>query len=99
VPTPDPTPAPTPTPPVAITYPTGVFINEILPNPAGADETEEWLELKNSNNFDVDLSGWQIQDKAGSIKTYTILKWNFYSLCDKCFAKFDKVKMQGRLAE
>lgn len=39
------------------TYPSGVFINEILPNPAGADETNEWIELYNSNNFVVDLSG------------------------------------------
>ena len=54
------------------TYPTGIFINEIMPNPEGADETEEWIELYNSNNFDVDLSGWQIQDRAGTITTYTI---------------------------
>jgi len=24
-------------------YPTGVYINEILPNPKGADETDEWV--------------------------------------------------------
>lgn len=27
----------------AVLYPNGVFINEILPNPEGADETEEWI--------------------------------------------------------
>jgi len=53
-------------------YPGGVFINEILPNPEGADETDEWIELYNSNSFDVDLSGWQIQDTEGTITTYTI---------------------------
>ena len=63
------TPALTPT---AASYPSGVFINEILPNPEGADETDEWIELYNSNNFDVDLSGWQLQDTAGTITTYTI---------------------------
>jgi len=33
---------------------------------------EEWMELYNSNEIDVDLSGWQIQDKAGTITTFTI---------------------------
>ena len=27
----------------AITYPSGIFINEILPNPEGPDGTEEWI--------------------------------------------------------
>ena len=62
------TPSPTP----IITYPTGVFINEIMPNPSGADETNEWVELYNSNNFDVALSGWQLQDQQGTITTYII---------------------------
>lgn len=65
---PEPTPAPAP----EINYSGGVFINEILPNPQGADETDEWIELYNSNSFDVDLSGWQLQDRAGTITTYTI---------------------------
>jgi hypothetical protein len=55
-----------------IIYPTGVIINELLPNPTGADETDEWIELYNINSFNVDLSGWQIQDTAGTIVTYTI---------------------------
>jgi len=73
-PTPSPTPTTTPSPTPAITYPNGVFIDEILPNPAGADETMEWIEIYNSNNFDVDLSGWQIQDQQGTITTYAIPK-------------------------
>ncbi|MEK7562407.1 MAG: lamin tail domain-containing protein [Patescibacteria group bacterium] len=56
------------------TYPNGIFINEILPNPKGADETDEWIELSNFNDFDVDLSNWQIQDIAGTITTFTIPK-------------------------
>ena len=43
-----------------------------MPNPQGADETDEWIELYNSNNFEVDLSGWQIKDVTGTITTYTI---------------------------
>jgi hypothetical protein len=53
-------------------YPTGISINEILPSPKGADETDEWIELYNSNNFEVDLSGWKIQDTNGTPKTFTI---------------------------
>jgi hypothetical protein len=38
-----PSPATSPTATPVIIYPTGVFINEILPNPKGADETDEWI--------------------------------------------------------
>jgi len=55
-----------------ISYPADVFINEIMPNPKGSDETEEWIELYNSNNFGVDLSGWQIQDTNGTSGNFTI---------------------------
>jgi len=56
------------------TYPNGIFINEILPSPEGSDETSEWIELYNSNNFDVDLSGWKIKDTNGTPTTYTFLE-------------------------
>ena len=55
-----------------VSYPSGVFINEILPNPKGSDGTDEWIEMYNSNNSDVDLSGWKIQDTKGTITNYTI---------------------------
>lgn len=71
-PTPTPTPTPTLPPTLAVVYPSGIFINEIMPNPEGPDETDEWLELYNSNNFEVDLSGWQIKDSAGNINTFII---------------------------
>lgn len=53
-----------------ITYPTGVVLNEILPNPEGPDEINEWIELYNSNNFEVDLSGWKIEDIEGAKTIY-----------------------------
>lgn len=52
------------------TYPTGILINEILPSPRGSDETEEWIEIFNENNFEVDLSDWKISDTAGKITTF-----------------------------
>jgi len=54
------------------TYPTGIVFNEILPSPEGADAENEWIELYNQNDFDVDLSGWTIKDTVGSTKTYTL---------------------------
>ena len=85
-PVPDSTSTPEPSPTVApntatnsptenatpIIYPSGIHINEILPNPAGADEENEWIEIYNSNNSNINLSGWQIQDKEGTITTFTI---------------------------
>jgi len=56
------------------TYPDGILINEILPSPEGSDETSEWIELYNSNNFDIDLSGWKIKDTNGTPTTYTFLE-------------------------
>ena len=50
----------------------GVGINEILPNPSGADEANEWIELYNSNNYDIDLSSWQLQDKEGTVTNFII---------------------------
>ena len=55
-----------------IIYPNNIFINEILPSPQGADETEEWIELYNQNSFEVDLSGWKLKDTEGTITTYII---------------------------
>ena len=55
-----------------IVYATGIVINEILPSPEGADEENEWVELYNSNSSEVNLSGWKIQDVAGTQTTYTI---------------------------
>jgi len=72
-PKPEPEPEPEPkekTTPVS--YPTGIVFNEILPSPEGADAENEWIELYNQNDFEVDLSGWAIQDTTGSTKTYIL---------------------------
>jgi competence ComEA-like helix-hairpin-helix protein len=52
-------------------YQSGVYINEILPNPEGRDEVNEWIEIYNSNDFDINLSCWKLRDTEGSVKTYT----------------------------
>ena len=57
---------------VVINYPAGIIFNEILPSPEGADETEEWIELQNQNDFEVDISGWKIRDTEGVITTFIL---------------------------
>lgn len=65
------TPQNSPSPVAKQSYPSGIIFNEILPSPDGPDETEEWIELYNQNNFEVDISEWKIQDTEGSATTYT----------------------------
>jgi competence protein ComEA len=55
-------------------YPAGILINEILPSPQGTDEENEWFELYNSNNFEVDLSDWKISDTTGTTTNYVFPK-------------------------
>ena len=52
------------------TYPSGIILNEILPSPEGPDETEEWIEIYNQNNFKVDIAGWKIKDNEGKSAIY-----------------------------
>ena len=53
-----------------IVYPNGIIFNEILPSPTGADEKEEWIEIFNQNDFEVNISNWKITDVAGKTETY-----------------------------
>lgn len=55
----------------ASVYPSGVYIGEFLPSPAGSDD-DEWIEIYNSNNFPVDLSGWKLDDKENKTKPFII---------------------------
>jgi hypothetical protein len=51
-----------------------ILINEILPSPTGSDLTDEWIEIFNPNDFEVNISGWKIQDTVGKTKTYIFQK-------------------------
>ena len=45
-----------------------VCINEVIPNPNGADDANypngEWFELYNNGGMDVDLTGWKVTTSA-----------------------------------
>lgn len=49
----------------------GIFFNELLPSPEGPDKTEEWIEIFNPNDSQVNLSFWKIRDSVGQTKVYT----------------------------
>ncbi len=51
-------------------YSQGVIFSEILPSAIGRDEENEWIEVLNQSNFDVDLAGWMIEDIIGQIGRY-----------------------------
>jgi len=57
-----------------ITYPLNIVFSEILPSPDGPDSENEFIEILNNNDFDVDLSDWKIKDSVGSITTYVFPK-------------------------
>jgi hypothetical protein len=56
--------------PVPIQYPSGIFFNEILPNPDGADKGNEWIEFYNKSDEEIDLKNWTIENGSG--KKYVI---------------------------
>ncbi len=56
------------------TYAVGIIFSEILPSPEGPDTENEWIEIFNKNDFNVDLSGWKIKDSVGSVTVYTFPK-------------------------
>lgn len=55
-----------------IVYSDKVFINEIMPDPAGDDATDEWIELFNNSNEPVNLENWVLEDTKGAIKKFII---------------------------
>ncbi|MDD5342481.1 MAG: lamin tail domain-containing protein [Patescibacteria group bacterium] len=50
----------------AFDFSTRVLITELLPNPEGVEAEEEFIELANFDDKDINLSGWQLTDT----KTY-----------------------------
>ncbi|MBT4277326.1 PKD domain-containing protein [Candidatus Falkowbacteria bacterium] len=47
-----------------------IIINEILPNPEGADNEKEFIELKNIGKTTINLENWKLNDN--SARTYII---------------------------
>ncbi len=60
----------------------GVVISEFLPAPISGQE--EWIELRNITDQDIDLCGWSVDDMQGGSKPYhldaTILQAHGYTI-------------------
>lgn len=64
----NPNPLPAPDPPdtsIDTSTDASIRLNELLPNPKGADAEGEWVELYNFGEETILLDGWSIADAAG----------------------------------
>jgi len=53
-------------------YSDKIYINEFIPDPVGLDQDNEWIELINTDNEIVNLSGWQLGDNSATAKPFVI---------------------------
>lgn len=66
------TPTPAETSPTAAqpvsptpTLPPRIIINELIPNPVGVDTDGEFIEIRNTEQSAVDITGWKLTDSKG----------------------------------
>jgi len=59
-----------------------IIINEILPNPEGSD-SQEWIELYNPNNHNINLNNWTLKDKTSSFDLNQTITAEGYSLIER----------------
>lgn len=71
-----------------------ILINEILPNPNGYDTGYEWIELINTGDTEIDISGWKIEIAGTYFKgIYTfpsLSKFPAQSLLTICESKVEQ---------
>ncbi|MEO0971269.1 MAG: lamin tail domain-containing protein, partial [Cyanobacteria bacterium J06639_18] len=48
-----------------LTNDTSIRIVRALPNPPGTDKGKEWVELQNTGDEVINLTGWQMEDRVG----------------------------------
>jgi endonuclease YncB( thermonuclease family)/phage baseplate assembly protein gpV len=49
-----------------------VRIRAFLPDPEGADDDAEWIELENSSGQSITLCGWSVDDEEGGSRPYAL---------------------------
>ena len=49
-----------------------IIITEFLPNPEDSDRDNEFIEIYNAGETEINLSGWILEDKMGRIKNFKI---------------------------
>lgn len=70
-------------------YSQNIIINELMPDPVGDETTGEWIELFNNSNEDIDLNDWQLTDRSGTIKKFTIENTTISANSYLCFSRED----------
>lgn len=74
-----------------INYSASIFINSFLPNPAGPDTYDEWIEVCNSGSEPANLSEWILDDIAeGGSKEYIIKNIEIGADGDECIKFYRK---------
>lgn len=85
-----------------------IIINELFPNPKGADLEKEFIEIFNKGNKDVNLLGWALENENGKkylFSTSTIIKAKNYFIVYRKESKIvlnnssDSVKLYEPLKE
>ncbi|MDP2736166.1 MAG: lamin tail domain-containing protein, partial [bacterium] len=66
-----------------------VIINEIFPNPAGADTGQEWLELINQSEIEINLLNWRVENSNGKygFKSERVLESGAFYVLDNAISK------------
>ncbi len=49
-----------------------IIITEFLPNPEDSDRDNEFIEIYNDGDAEIDLDGWILEDKIGNVKKFII---------------------------
>jgi hypothetical protein len=63
--------APTSSPVINVPMTISLNINEFIPNPDGSDEENEWIEIYNAGETEVNLSGWKLKDASNKEYNFT----------------------------
>lgn len=51
-----------------------IRVTEIFPDPEGSDTEDEFVELYNEGEYEVDISGWYIDDAEGGSRAFRIVE-------------------------
>ena len=77
-------------------YSNQIIINEILADPVGSDNEDEFIELHNRDNQPVDLNGWLMSDATA--RNYRINRTDFTSTVIQPFSYFVVYRGQSGIA-
>jgi hypothetical protein len=58
--------------PLTATVSRAVIVNEVMVDPYGEDAGQEWIELYNTTNSPIDVTGWTIRDCATQILPFAV---------------------------